>query len=263
MISERGQHHACCAGLFWCRGEVVHFSSDAQAGLVRLVTRLCGDAGAAFRASDLTTARTAEVRLRRRAVQSAPCVPFSSKQVFVTPPSFSADAMQDKNGLEAAAACIFPCYISCGCPVILHVSSGHDGSNRSVNEAEPAGSELPLVQAKRVYIHNSVGSKHDTQTSPYYTRLCEASFKCWQDHNKVVDGVLGSSRSRFISPLHERFVGVSNLDIEVLELLKLTEILGKGVGGGSTDSTVAAGTDSTCEVSSEVTLESLHPKSTT
>lgn len=88
-------------------------------------------------------------------------------------------------------------------------------------------------------MHNPAGSKqgtHDAHTASYYARLPDASFQCWQEHSKVVDGILDVCKGRPDSHLHKRFMGLSSLDVEVLELLNLSKTLGCATGGSGTAS---------------------------
>ncbi|AYU80239.1 hypothetical protein conserved [Leishmania donovani] len=239
MIAWTRHHHARCASLLRYRGEVLHFSADAQTGLVRLVACLCDSTAATPSGAGVAAVRDEEARLWSQEACRAQCVPFSSKQVFVSAAPLSADTTQDEDVLEATAACIFPCYISCGCPVVVQVSPGHHNSNSSEAEVMSVSCAPPSLRVKRLYVHNPAGSKqgtHDAHTASYYARLPDASFQCWQEHSKAVDGILDVCKGRPDSALHKRFTGLSSLDVEVLELLNLTKTLGCATGGSGTAS---------------------------
>ncbi|GET90003.1 hypothetical protein, conserved [Leishmania tarentolae] len=252
MIAWTRHYHARCASLLRYRGEVVHFSSDAQTGLVRLIARLSDSTADASSGADVAAARDEELRLWSQEACGAQCVQFSSKQVFASAAPLGADGTEDEYVLEATAACIFPCYISCGCPAVVHVSPGHRNSNPSEAEAKAVSSASPLVEVMRLYVHNPGDRKqgtHDSATDSYYTRLPDASFRCWQEHNKIVDGILAACKGRPGSPLQKRFMGISSLEVEVLEMLNLTSTL-----GCAADDSGTASMDSTRNTSHEAPL---------
>ncbi|CAJ1028597.1 hypothetical protein, conserved [Leishmania lindenbergi] len=243
MISWTRRNHERCASLLRYRGEVAHFSSDTQTGLVRLVTRLCANTAATLSGVSVAAVRDEEVKLQSQAACGAQCVAFSSNQVFVPATPLNADTVQDEDALEATAACIFPCYISCGCPVLVQIFPGHQDSNLSEAEEKSVSCAPSSMQVRRLYMLNPAGSKHgihDPQRTSYYTRLPDATFQCWQKHNKVIGSVLDAGKECLTSPLHKRFMGLSSLDVEVLELLNLTKTLGcvtDGSGAASVNST--------------------------
>ncbi|CBZ28447.1 conserved hypothetical protein [Leishmania mexicana MHOM/GT/2001/U1103] len=243
MIAWTRHHHARCASLLRYGGEVVHFSADAQSGLVRLVACLCDSTAAASSGAGVAAVRDEEKKLWSQEACRAQCVPFSSKQVFVSAAPLSADTIQDEEVLEATAACIFPCYISCGCPVVVQVSPGHHNSNPSEADAKSVSCAPPSVQVRRLYVHTPARSKqgtHDAHTASYYARLPDASFQCWQEHSKVVDGILDACKGQPDSRFHKRFMGLSSFDVEVLELLNLTKTLGCATGDSGTASVDSA-----------------------
>ncbi|KAG5474987.1 hypothetical protein CUR178_04437 [Leishmania enriettii] len=260
MVSWTRRFQARWASPLRYEGEVVNFSSDAQTGLVRLVTRLCSNTAAALSGPGAAAARDEEFGRRCRAARVAQCVPFSSKQVFASATPLSADATQDEDALEATATCTFPCYISCGCPAVVHVSPGYHDSSPFEGEATSVSCPPPSLQVRRLYVHNPSDRKvntRDTRRTSYYVRLPDACFQCWQEHNKVVGEFLDTVEKRPPSPLKERFMGLTSLDIEVLELLNLTKTLGCAAGGCG-----ATSVDLTRKACSDGTIEGVPPMPT-
>ncbi|KAG5474318.1 hypothetical protein LSCM1_03098 [Leishmania martiniquensis] len=239
MLSRTRPLHAPCASLLRYKGEVVHFSSDAQTGLVRLVARLCGNTAGASSSIGAAAIRDEELGPPCRSARAAYCVPFSSKQVFASAAPLSADAALEQDASGSTATCIFPCYISCGCPAVVHVSPRYHDSSPSADEAASVSCAPPSLRVRCLYVYNPPGSKdstHGTRRTTYYARLPDASFHCWQEHNQAVNDVLDAVKGRPTSSFGGRVMGLSSLDIEVLELLNLTTTLGCASGGCGTTS---------------------------
>ncbi|KPI89132.1 hypothetical protein ABL78_1776 [Leptomonas seymouri] len=136
---------------------------------------------------------------------------FSSKHVYALKSTMAplAKAEDEGEGEEQGLTSLYPCYIACGCLAAVQVRAIHTGAAQS-------------EEAVRLMLHTSQGADDVTsQRCAFFHPLPDMTFDRWRRHWTVFANAMRQYERRSSIVRADHYVGVSQVDKEVLEMIGL------------------------------------------
>ncbi|KAL7709298.1 hypothetical protein N2W54_007840 [Lotmaria passim] len=239
---RRSFHCRRSCAFAWYRGVTEHFSADTQKGMVRLAE--CIRTAEASEAEDREIMRRSASRLgvcvRSNAQTSfsesvvnftssttpvgqedtKATLMFSSKDVYLLPsipvPSAKKTDMEKEDKKregnsegEQPAVSLHPCYIACGCPLLVFVQSTYRGTTRSSTALQLYAEPL------------NGGAAAAKENGSFYYSLPNTLFERWKWHAASFGS--STTRCKRFTPAcsADQFPDIGVMDREVLEMIDL------------------------------------------